>query len=419
MFPNRSRVALVCAVVPMLAPLGCAGLFSDPGGAPGELQQLPRPLTAAEVIVQNAANQFSFALWNRLNAAQPDSNIFVSPLSASFALGMTLNGAANESFDQMRSALQYGETDQRDINEGYKSLIALLTSLDSRVTMDIANSIWYRRDYPILEGFLDTTRSFFSATVRGLDFTDVSGSLGTINGWVSDNTGGKIPSIVDEIDGNTIMFLINAVYFNARWRTEFDPAKTLDEQFRASDGSVQPVRMMHRAGSMRYARGPGWQAVDLPYGNTAFSMTVVLPNENEDVEAVAASMTPETWSQLTAAFDSAEVDLALPKFRLAYGRLLKDDLRALGMEVPFIAGGADFTRMSPRGRELYIYKVTQKAFVEVDELGTEAAAVTVVENRRTIGDGRVHVQVDRPFIFVIRERLSGTVVFIGKLLRMP
>jgi serpin B len=148
-------------------------------------------LTSAELQLIAASNNFSFALWSKVSGRQRDENIFISPLSASFALGMTLNGAVNQTFDQMRTALSVAGVSQQDINAGYKSLIALLTSLDPSVTMRIANSIWYRRGFPVNQSFLDATRSYFDAEVQGLDFTDVSASLATINGWVNEETNGK------------------------------------------------------------------------------------------------------------------------------------------------------------------------------------------------------------------------------------
>jgi serine protease inhibitor len=402
----------------MVAALAVAAC-NESATAPNELTELPRALSAAELTVQGAANSFSFALWNRLNTQQPDSNVFVSPLSATFALGMTMNGAANETFDQMRTTLAFGDASQRVINDGYKSLIALLTSLDPRVRMTIANSIWYRRGYPIHEGFLDTTRAFFGARVADLDFADREGSTAIMNAWVSDNTNGKIPSIVDDIDVGSVMFLINAIYFNGRWRTAFDPTKTRDDQFRAIDGSSQSVRMMTRLSGTSYAFSPTWTAVDLPYGNAAFSMTIVVPTEGAGVNAVAQALTPEAWRALVEGLSERDVEVSLPKLRLEYARNLNDDLIAMGMVAPFLEGGADFTRMSPLGRELFISNVKHKAFVDIHEEGTEAAAATVVENRRTIGPGYAVVRADRPFIFIIRERLSGTILFMGKVVSIP
>jgi serpin B len=318
----------------------------------------------------------------------------------------------------MRRALQFGTTSLSDINAGYKSLIGLLVGLDPAVTTSIANSIWYRNDFAFHQTFFDTVSKYFNAEVAGLDFTNQPASLAAINGWVNANTAGKIPTILDAIPGNAVMYLINAIYFNGRWREKFDATKTTSESFRRA-GGVDPMRLMHRTGDMGYAESPTWQAVDLPYGNSAFTMTVVLPKETSDVETVAASLNPSTWNALTAALSEREVELSLPRLRMSYERTLNDDLKSLGMVIPFIGDAADFTGMSPNGHHLYISNVKQKAFVDIHEEGTEAAAATSVEIGVTSAPIIPVVRVDRPYIFVLRERLSGTILFMGKVTRIP
>ncbi len=397
----------------------CGTTPTEPGSQPAELTALPRALTSAELKVRDGANAFSFALWGRLNAAQRDTNVFVSPLSASLALGMTMNGAANQTFDEMRLALQFSGASQQEINEGYQSLLALLTSLDPSVQTRVANSIWYRIGFPFRQPFLDATRTYFDAEVRGLDFSDAAGSLRAINGWVGDKTSGKIPTILDEVKPEDVMFLINAIYFKGSWREKFDAGETASAPFHASGGATQTAQLMHRLGEAPYTQSPTWQAVDLPYGNGAFTMTVVLPKEGSDVESVAASLTPAAWQALTGALAKTKVDLSLPRLRLSYERPLNDDLKSLGMRVPFMKDVADFTPMSPMGNSLFIEFVKQKTFVDVNEEGTEAAAVTAVGIGVTSAPVVQVVRVDRPYLFLLRERLSGTVLFMGKIVRMP
>jgi len=405
------------ALTAALAIAGCSGT-TDPQPRPGQLTSLPRDLTTTEQKLVGASNTFSFALWNELAVTQRDSNVFISPLSASFALGMILNGAANQTFDQMRTALQVEGLSQEDINAGYKSLIALLTSLDPTVTMQIANSVWYRQGFTVNQSFIDSVGTYFGAKAQGLDFSDPA-SLTTINSWVSQQTSGRIPTILDHISPDDVMFLINALYFKGSWRQQFDPAATTDGIFTTSSGARQPMRLMHRHASMLYMEGPTYKAVDLPYGNGAFTMTVVLPNPTADIETLSAGLSEANWRTLTSSFDSAEVDLAMPKFQLTWERVLNSDLNALGMVIPFQDGLADFTRMSPMGNRLYVSFVRQKTFVNVDEEGTEAAAVTAGGISTTSMPAYKTFWVDRPFLFVIRERLSGTVLFMGKIARMP
>jgi serine protease inhibitor len=409
------RARLVLAAVLTAA---CSGA-TDPGAASSPLTELPRSLSASEQKVLGAANEFTFTLFRQLNGAQRGTNVFVSPLSASMALGMTMNGAAGTTFDQMRAALQFHDASQDEINKGYKGLIALLRGLDGNVDFRIANSVWHDQAFPFTSSFLDAARTWFDAEVKGLDFDNPAAALQAINGWVNRSTGGKIPSILDEIENDDVMFLINAIYFKGSWRDRFDPAETQDAQFRAADGRRQPMKLMHRQGKMAYLRTPQLEVVDLPYGRGAFAMTVVLPAEGTDVDSLAASLRADDWMQLTEQFREVEMVLELPRLKLEYERELNDDLKALGMRDAFDDRRADFTRMAPGslGHYLYVGFVKQKTFVDINEEGTEAAAATAVSIK--LESAPPTMRVDRPYLFAIRERLSGTILFIGKIVSMP
>ena len=419
MHPARTFVAVAALVA--AAACRTSPTEGSPSTQPAELTALPRALTASEVKVRDASNAFAFALWGKVSGAQRDTNVFISPLSASFALGMTLNGAAGQTADQMRTALQFGTATLPEINAGYKSLVALLTSLDPGVQMQVANSIWYRQEFPFRQAFFDTTKAYFDATVRGLNFNDKPASLAAINGWVSTATNGKIPTVLDDIQAQQVMFLINAIYFKGSWRAKFDPAQTSASLFTLAGGASQPVQLMHRLDTLAYVETATYQAADLPYGNTAFTMTVLLPKGGTDVEALSASLTPAMWQSLAASFQVRKVDFLLPRLTLKYERKLNGDLKALGMVAPFTAGGADFTQMAaaPAGNQLFIDFVKQNTFVDVNEEGTEAAAVTTVGVGVTSMPVYPVMRADRPYLFVLRERLTGTVLFMGKIVRMP
>ncbi|MGH7670387.1 MAG: serpin family protein [Gemmatimonadaceae bacterium] len=417
--PLSHRFTPLVALVVLAVAASCADSPTQPRGPGSALIGLPRQLTPAEQNIIQASNAFSFALFGQVSGAQPDSNVFLSPLSASMSLGMALNGAADSTYDQMRSALQFGNATQHNIDAGYQSLIALLTSLDPGVQMQVANSVWYEQTFPFYQSFLDTARTYFGATVQPLDFSDVTASLAAINGWVNTQTHGKIPTILNSIAPNEVMFLINAVYFKGSWRQRFDSALTEQGAFTPAVGAPQQVWLMHRVVTMSYAEGDAYQAVDLAYGDSAFTMTVLLPKPGTSVDALADSLTPQFWAALTSNLHNQDVDLTLPRLQLTYTRQLNDDLAALGMRSAFVPNVADFTRMSSEGQRLYISRVDQKAFVNVDESGTEAAAATATGVGPTSIEVPVPMHVDRPYLFVIRERLSGTLLFMAKIATPP
>jgi serpin B len=411
--PLRRTFALVAAT----ALVACAHDPSSPGGSQRPaLTALPRPLTTSEQSVLDASNAYSFALWHTINETTHDSNVFVSPLSVSFALGMALNGANGATYDEMRSALQFGGASLASIDSGYKSLIGLLSSLDQSTTMQIANAIFYRNGFPFNQSFLNDAAKWFDASVTPQNFDDVTGTVKAVNDWASAKTNGRIPKVIDDYDPSMVMFLLNAIYFKGSWRDRFDPADTRSGAFHALSGD-QTRPLMHRQGKMSYAETNSFQAVDLPYGDSAFTMSVVLPKPGNTVEEVAAGLTPDAWRALGASYHTQLVDLTLPKVTLSWKRKLIPDMKSLGMKLAF-TDLADFTRMS-NGQQLLISLLQQNTFVAIDEEGTEAAAVTTVGVSVTSAPQVFTMRVDHPFIFVIRERLSGTVLFMGKIVALP
>lgn len=398
----------------IVALVGCSSGI-DPQGPPEQLTALPRALSTDEQRVSEASNQFALTLFKRLNQAQPGENVFVSPLSVTFALGMTMNGANGSTFDEMRSTLGFGAADIAQINEGYKGLMALQAGLDPSTTFQIANSVWYRQGFSVNQTFVDAVTQSFDAEVQAAPFDQ--STVKQVNDWVSAKTNAKIPTILEEIGDGLVMFLINAIYFKGSWREQFDPAMTRDAAF-AALGGMQQVKTMNRpagSGKIRFGRSANATIGELFYGNGAFVMTLIVPDE--DVNGFAATLDTASWTSMVSSLQETDYQVSLPKLRLEYKRELSEDLKALGMNVPFVPGGADFTRMSPAGRDLFIAFVMHKTFVDVNEEGTEAAAVT------NVGVGVTSLPpclcVNRPFIFAIRERFSGTILFVGKIVRIP
>jgi serine protease inhibitor len=400
---------------PALFALVLIGTACREGTAPAPsapITSLPRTLTDPENKVIAGSNEFAFDLFRTGNVSQHKANIFMSPLSASMALGMTANGANGATYDEMRSALRLTGATREDVGAGYKSLIELLRGLDPGTTFTIANSIWYERTFPFNASFLDESKLYFDAQVESIDFRSPT-AVPTINSWVSEHTNDKIPTILDNIADEEVMFLINAIYFKGIWQKQFDKSKTVDAPFHSADGTTSTVKMMAREEGVQYTATSEYAAVDLPYGNSAFSMTVVLPNG--DIDAFAESFDQAKWNSLVGSFRESNLQVYLPRFRMEWKRGLNEDLQQLGMRLAFYS--ADFTRMSPRGLDLIITRVVQKTFVEVDEEGTEAAAATMVGIGLTSMPAAFRA--DRPFLVVIRERFSGTILFIGKIAKLP
>jgi serine protease inhibitor len=406
-------------VAALISIAGCESLAGPKPGA-GEIR-LPRALTADERALISAGNDFAFDLMRLVRVDDPESpNVFLSPLSASMALGMAMNGAGGATWSQMRDALGFRGLEEPAINRAYRDLIDLLGGLDPKVEFGLANSVWARLGIPFHESFLDRTRTSFGAHVQALDFS-APATLGTINGWVEDRTRGRIRELIDQIPDEAILYLINAVYFNGDWVTRFDPAETRNGPFTRLDGRVVQVPMMGMQTDLRYFTDSQASVVELPYGDGAFSAIAALPAPGRSISDLVAGLDRARWTEWMARLDAAQprsAGVRLPRFEMRYDRVLNDDLRALGMVDAFAEGRADFTRMTPlqaaREGRVVISRVQQKSFLKVDERGTEAAAATFVEVVLVCaGCGAPAFSFDRPFVFAIRERLSGTVLFIG------
>lgn len=381
----------------------------------GPLDALPRELTPAERDVVTAANAFGLDMFGRLVADQPDENVFFSPLSAYFALGMTANGAAGATLDEMRTTLRQGGLSEEEANLAYRGLLDLLLGLDPDVEFSIANAIWHRLGLQVEPAFAEASRATFDAAVEGVDFQSPA-TVSAINDWVSDQTRGRIEKIVDDPGelAHTVMFLVNAIFFKGSWQLQFDPDDTRSDSFELLDGTVGTVEMMRQPDIeiLRHHADESLEIAELLYGRGAFAMTILLPPRGTTPAQFLDGVDALRWHgwvdslEETAAIDAVE----MPKFRLEWGKKLNDDLATMGMPLAF-GDGADFSRMAPGGEGFFISEVKQKAFVEVNEEGTTAAAVTAVN---MADSARPIFRVDRPFVFAIRERFSGTLLFLGQ-----
>jgi len=283
------------------------------------------------------------------------------------------------------------------------------------VKIGIANSIWYRSGFPVLPSFVDASRTYFDAQVTAANFDDPA-TVGRINDWAKAKTEGRIPKVIDALERDVVMILMNALYFKGSWRSRFDSARTQLAAFRRDDGSVVQAPLMSQSEMpVRIGYVDDVQVAELPYGNGAFVMTVVLPPAGTTADMLVASLDSDKWTRLLGSLREAEIDVVLPRFRITYEDEWKDVLSAMGMGPAFCDGATDFTRMAapPLGDKLCISLVKQNAFVDVNEEGTEAAAVTTVEVR--VVSAPPQFRADRPFVFAIRERFSGAILFVGKI----
>lgn len=407
----RSRWPAVASIA--LALVACSDGGTGPAGAPALIAELPRSLTSAEVGTIGSANGFGFELLRRLYAAPQggQANVFISPVSASMMLGMAVNGAGGDTYDAMIQTLGLDGLTQEQVNASYSGLVDLLLGLDSSVQIELVNGVWLQEGVDFLPDYLTRVRDAFGANVENLDFTDPA-SATHINDWAAESTHDRIRQVVtpDEIR-DALAVLANALYFKGSWRTQFDPDETRTTEFYLPDSSTVDVPMMRQAkieDEVRLRAGPDYMAVDLPYGGAAFSMTLVLPDPGTTLDELVAETDAAWWSDLVEGLFAGEASILLPRFEIRYGADLVPPLTDMGMGVAF-TDQADFSRMVDT--DALLTAVTQSTFVRVDEEGTEAAAVTVGVVGTT--SAPLPIRFDRPFLFAIRERLSGTILFVG------
>lgn len=390
------------------------GVGNEPSPQPSAGNKTTESTRKVDPKLVDANNQFGFALLHQLREADKGKNLFLSPASITLALAMTYNGAAGETEQAMAKAMRLEGMSKEELNQAAFDLRQSLQSADPKVELTIANSLWARQGISFKKQFLETNRQYFGAQVSVLDFAD-PGAPQTINRWVEANTKGKIPKIVDRIPASTVMFLINAIYFHGKWQKPFDKSLTQEKPFHLANGEQKRVPMMMQTGKFPYLKGEGFQMVSLPYGGGRLSMMIALPDEGTSLNEWLKSLDAKSWKEWTSRLVTTDGELQLPRFRMEYDKTLNDALKALGMEVAFEPDRADFTGMR-EARDLFLERVHHKAVVEVNEEGTEAAAVTSVQ----VGITSVQqprppfkMVVDRPFFFAIRDSRTGMVLFLG------
>ena len=356
-------------------------------------------------------NEFALDLLKQTISKVDQSNVFISPLSVSIALGMAWNGAEGSTRTEMETALKMSGMSIENINEYYKIMLKSLPTVDSSTTLKIANSIWYRNGFQIKQPFLDINKAYFEAGIRSLDFS-ATWAVDTINGWCAQKTNNLVKNVLTEIPDNAMMYLINAVYFKGLWTIPFEKKGTYLTNFTNELGQKSEVNMMSKIDTFSYCSDSYAQYLDLPYGNKDFSMTVILPASGKTTSDVLDYLTTERLKNAIKNLQLQEVLVNLPRFKAECSYELNDPLKAMGMKNAF-DDTADFSKISDEA--LSISAVIHKTYVEVTEEGTEAAAVTIIEIITTSMPDYPAFVVNKPFLFLIREKGTGVILFAGKM----
>ncbi|MDR3219972.1 MAG: serpin family protein [Dysgonamonadaceae bacterium] len=408
----------------VLVLLALTGLFlsacdNDSNGESTFQEPIKINLSGSELQMANEGNAFAAKLFSAIYENEEEKeNIVISPLSLNMALAMAWNGAGGETKQAIQKAMGMGDYPQTEVNAYFKKMREALLKTDPSVKLAIANSIWSRTGFPIKPNFYTINKEWYNAAVRELDFSAPS-APDIINQWCSDNTQGLIKEMIKGIPGDVVMYLINALYFKGEWSDKygFVASETADALFYKENKQQESVKMMSQNSLLNYYSDEYVASTALPYGNGAFSMVFILPNDNIALNKVLAQLEePNYWNKCLNPSVQADVNLYIPKFKFEYEKTLNETLAQLGMGIAF-TDFADFSEISTI--PLCISEVKQKACIEVNEEGSEAAAVTVVgyvvTSAQPSTPQKITFRADRPFLFAIRENSTGTVLFMGKI----
>ena len=414
-FKSKISILLLIIAATILMASSCEGKESEI-----DLENLPKPknieLRSSEIEMVKSDQSFAFNFFANVYAEESEdggNSFMVSPLSLSMALAMTMNGAEGDTKSVIKESLKQNEFSEDDINSYYKKLREALLSTDPSTKLSIANSIWTNKVVAIKNDFISRNREYFNSSVEAVDFGDVK-TKDKINNWASVNTNGLIENVIESTNIDDLMYLLNAVYFKGIWISEFSKNKTEKKMFTHEDGSTVNVDMMNQTSKFKYKNDDLLQIVELPYGNGAFSMMVLLPQEDKKIgDVIDALNSSDYWVELESGLRVNEVELSLPKFKTEYSKKLNEVLKKMGMGLAF-TDDADFSGMSDISAKLSFVK--QDTYIAVDEVGTEAAAVTtvgVVMTSMPIEPQKVIFNANHPFVYLIKENSTGSILFIG------
>lgn len=366
--------------------------------------------TAQQAQVENS-NEFAWKFFKEVSKGE-QQDVFVSPLSVTYALGMLANGAVGDTQKEILEGLEFRSGKVDDINSLCHQLMMESPKLDKSTKVSIANAVVANKNKPLQPDFKNVVEKQYQALVTNQDFSSPA-TLSFINLWASELTHGMVPQLLDRVHPDAVTYLLNALYFKGIWYRQFDKKRTQQESFTQADGKKLTVKMMHQKERFFAAENDNYQTVVLPYGNGSYEMVVLLPREGKDLSSLLQTMDAKKWKDNLKSTYSSKVDLKLPRFTSAYTRELNDVLKLLGMNMMFDREKADLTKMSVA--KAFVSTVLQKAKIEVDEEGSKAAAVTVVETGCTaVAPSKpIMFHANRPFMYAIVEHSTGTIFFMG------
>lgn len=375
-------------------------------------EPVPVDMTYEQASLISSENAFAFDIFGKIiGATDDDRNIIISPLSMAYALSMTLNGAEGDTRDSIMKALNINGLTTSNINSSFSDLTNALLSVDKRINMQIANSVWTENNFIVRKEFTDILATYYNTESKSFDIHDQS-APDKINQWIGNNTNGLIKNMIGKLDDNTVMLLINAIYFKGKWKSQFDIKNTVQSSFYPSQGNPPTVPMMKLTTDMKAISTDGFIVAELPYGQGNFVMDVILPDQNisDDLLAKEIGLKFPAWIN---SLRQVKVDLSMPRFRYQYKANLNDVLKSMGMGVAF-TDAADFSGIS-QSADLLISNVTHQALIETNEEGSEAAAATVVEIGTTAAPlNKIVLNLNRPFIYIIREVTTNSILFMGR-----
>jgi serpin B len=372
---------------------------------------LENSVTTQPIIAANT--RFGIKLFSRIYQQDKANNIFISPLSLTLALQMLNGGATGATHEAIASVLETPGIEQAQIDSTLSALQTYLQEMDSEVEIAIANSFWMKQGDSFNSNFIQRNEASYHAVTRELDFSNPATAAPLINGWVAEETRQKIDHVLEpnDFDSGTIALLVNAIYFKSAWLSPFSESDTREHLFALADGQMKPHPLMFQTQEFAYYENALFQAIALPYGNTAeVNLYIFLPNPEVGLDSFLEQLNPENWNLwLKEYWENKPIKLGLPRFNIEYDIELKDILTAMNMGIAF-SSQANFSSITPE--PFWISKIKHKTFFEVNEEGTEASAVTGILGTRS---GPVEMIIDRPFFFAIRDDTTGTLLFMGTL----